>query len=80
MQEQKGHKKTNICTMRMSTDHGLWKRTISQSALRISKRQSMRVHAVRIGILDKRLKGLNGYDEVMWHLIALMKRKPVLLR
>jgi hypothetical protein len=78
MQEQKNQKKTNTCKMRMSTEHGQWKRTISQSARRISKRQSIRVQVIHIGILDERLKELSGYDEVMWHLIALMKGKPVL--
>lgn len=80
MQEQKEQKKINVCKMRMSTEHGQWKRTISQSARRIAKRQSIRVRVIHIGILDERLKDLSGYDEVMWHLITVMKRKPVLLQ
>jgi hypothetical protein len=80
MQEQKGQNKINVCKMRTSTEHGQWKRTISQSARRMTKRQSIRVRVIHIGILDERLKELNGYDEVMWHLITLMKRKPILLQ
>jgi hypothetical protein len=80
MQEQNNKNNTKLCKLRMSTEHEQWQRTISQSARRISKRQSIRVHVVHIGILDERLKELSGYDEVMWHLITVMKRKPVLLQ
>lgn len=80
MQEQKNQDKITSCKMRMSTEDGQWKRTISQSALRLSKRQFLRIRVVHMRILDERLKELNGYDEVMWHLITLMKRKPVLLQ
>jgi hypothetical protein len=33
-----------------------------------------------LGILDERLKKLIGYDEVLWHLITVMKKKPILLK
>ncbi len=77
MQKQKSWNKINLCKMRTNTEHGQWKRTISQSARRISKRQSMRIRVIHIGILDGRLKELSGYDEILWHLITLMKKKPL---
>jgi hypothetical protein len=79
MQEQKNKNKTKLCKLRLNSEREQWQRSISESARRLSKRQSIRVHVVHIGILNERLKGLNGYDEVMWHLITLMKKKPVLL-
>jgi hypothetical protein len=79
MQEQKNRNKKNLCKMRTNTEHGQWKRTISQSARRIAKRQSIRIRVIHIGILDGRLKALNGYDEMLWHLITLMKKKPLLI-
>jgi DNA-directed RNA polymerase subunit E'/Rpb7 len=79
MQEQKNKNKTKLCKLRISSEHEQWQRSISESARRLSKRQSIRVRMVHIAILNERLKELNGYDEIMWHLITLMKRKPVLL-
>lgn len=80
MQEQKNRSKMNTCKMRTSTEHGQWKRAISQSARRMSKRQSIQIRVVHIGLLDERLKELNGYDEILWHLITLMKKKPLLIQ
>jgi DNA-directed RNA polymerase subunit E'/Rpb7 len=79
MQEQKNKNKAKLCKLRISSEHEQWKRSISESARRLSKRRSIRARVVHIGILNEQLKELNGYDEVMWHLITLMKKKPVLL-
>jgi hypothetical protein len=80
MQEQKNKKKTKTCKMRIVDEHEQWQRIISQSAQHLSKRESILIRAVQINILDERLKDLNGYDEVMWHLIMRMKKKPELLQ
>jgi len=80
MQEQKHKNKTKPCKMRVTDEHEQWQRSIAQSAHRLSKRASILIRAIQISILDERLKDLNGYDEVMWHLITRMKKKPELLQ
>lgn len=76
MQEQKNKKKANFSKKCVIAENKQWQQSISHSAHRLSKHKSMLIRVIQINILDERLKGLSGYDEVMWHLIPRMKKKP----
>jgi hypothetical protein len=50
---------------------------INLCKMRTNTEHGQWIRVIHIGILDGRLKELNGYDEILWHLITLMKKKPL---